>query len=133
MPRGTETILLAEDEELVRVLAKGVLERLGYRVIEAAHGGAALLLCERHPGEVHLLISDLVMPEMSGRDLAERLGRIRPEMRVLYMSGYTDNAIHNDLWDQGANFMQKPFLPSELASKVREILDESTATLEIVQ
>ncbi|HYJ46250.1 MAG TPA: PAS domain S-box protein, partial [Pyrinomonadaceae bacterium] len=121
---GTETILLAEDEELVRHLAREVLEMHGYNVLEAANGGAAFLICERHQGPIHMLLTDVVMPEMGGGELAKRLASIRPEMRVLYMSGYTDNAIvHHGVLDEGANFIQKPFSADALAQKVREILD----------
>src|SRR5205823_6490244 len=91
--QGVETILLAEDEEMVRKLARQVLEMYGYQVLEAANGGAALLLCERHKRPINLLITDVIMPEMSGRELADRLAQLRPEMKVLYMSGYTDDAI----------------------------------------
>jgi two-component system, cell cycle sensor histidine kinase and response regulator CckA len=123
--KGTETVLLAEDEEVVRTLAREVLETYGYRVVEAANGGAALLICERHREPIHLLITDVVMPEMSGRELADRLAPLRSEMKVLYMSGYTDNAIvHQGVLDEGANFIQKPFAPGQLARKVREVLDE---------
>ena len=125
MPHGTETILLAEDDELVRGLAKSVLDKLGYHVIEAVHGGAAMLISEQHEGPVQLLLTDVVMPEMSGLDLAGRLALMRPEMRVLYMSGYTDTAIYNGILDHGANFVQKPFSPSILAVRVREVLDEA--------
>jgi CheY-like chemotaxis protein len=121
---GRETILLAEDEDLVRKLAREVLETLGYQVLEAMNGGAALLLCERHQEKIHLLISDVVMPEMSGRELAERLAQLRPDMKVLFMSGYTDNAIvHQGILDEGADFIQKPFSPDALARKVRDVLD----------
>ncbi len=123
--RGTETVLLAEDEEVVLRLAREVLETYGYRVLEAANGGAALLICERHEEPIHLLITDVVMPEMSGRELADRLASLRPDMKVLYMSGYTDNAIvHQGVLDEEANFIQKPFAPRLLARKVREVLDE---------
>jgi DNA-binding NtrC family response regulator len=123
--RGTETILLAEDEEMVRKLARQVLEMYGYRVLEAANGGAALLICERHDEPIHLLITDVVMPEVSGRELSDRLSQLRPDMRVLYMSGYTDDAIvHQGVLDEGANFIQKPFAPDTLARKVREVLDQ---------
>lgn len=122
--QGAETVLLAEDEEMVRKLAQQVLEMCGYQVLEAANGGAALLICERHKEPIHLLITDVIMPEMSGRELADRLAQLRPEMKVLYMSGYTDNAIlHQGVLDEGANFIQKPFPTDALARKVREVLD----------
>jgi two-component system, cell cycle sensor histidine kinase and response regulator CckA len=121
---GTETILLAEDEETVLKLACQVLRMYGYKVLDAANGGAAFLICERVTEPIHLLISDVVMPEMSGRELSERLSRLRPKMKVLYMSGYTDDAIvHQGVLDEGASFIQKPFAPDALARKVREILD----------
>jgi two-component system cell cycle sensor histidine kinase/response regulator CckA len=122
--QGTETVLLAEDEEIVRELAREVLEAYGYQVLVATNGGSALLICERHKEPIHLLVTDVVMPEMSGRELADRLSQLRPEMKVLYMSGYTDNAIvHQGVLDEGANFIQKPFAPNALARKVREVLD----------
>jgi PAS domain S-box-containing protein len=121
---GAETILVAEDEEMVRKLAVQVLVMHGYQVLEAANGGAALLICERHKEPIHLLITDVIMPEMSGRELADRLAQLRPEMKVLYMSGYTDNAIvHQGVLDEGANFIQKPFPTNALSRKVREVLD----------
>jgi CheY-like chemotaxis protein len=122
--QGSETILLAEDEEAVRSLARHVLEMYGYQVLEAANGGAALLICERHKEPIQLLITDVIMPEMSGRELADRLAPLRPEMKVLFMSGYTDNAIvHQGVLEEGANFIQKPFPTDALAHKVREVLD----------
>ena len=124
--QGTGVILLAEDEEMVRKLAREVLEMCGYKVLEAANGGAALLICERHQESIDLLITDVIMPEMGGRELATRLSQLRPEMKVLYMSGYTDNAIvHQGVLDEGANFIQKPFSPQTLASKIREVLGET--------
>jgi CheY-like chemotaxis protein len=121
---GTETVLLAEDESGVRRLAAASLKRLGYTVIEASNGGEALLACEEHDGPIHLLITDVVMPQMSGRLLANRLAAIRPDMRVLFMSGYTDDAIvRHGVLDEGVPFIGKPFLPHDLARKVREALD----------
>jgi CheY-like chemotaxis protein len=122
--RGTETILLAEDDEIVRALAREVLEENGYRVLEAANGGSALLICERYEGPIDLLITDVVMPELSGRELADRLARLRPDMKVLFMSGYTDDTIvHHKILDPNIFFLQKPFTPFVLTRKVREVLD----------
>ena len=121
---GTETILLAEDEELLRPLARALLAKLGYRVLEASNAAAALELARTHPGEIHLLISDVVMPGQSGLQLARQLAPGRPNMKVLFMSGYTDEAIvRHGLLDPGTNFLQKPFTPAMLAKKVREVLD----------
>jgi CheY-like chemotaxis protein len=122
--RGTETILLAEDEEMVRDLARQVLEMSGYKVLEAANGRSALSMFERHQESIHLLLTDVIMPEMSGRELADRVVQIRPEMKVLYMSGYTDNAIlHHGILTEGTNFIHKPFAPDSLTRMVREVLD----------
>jgi PAS domain S-box-containing protein len=122
--RGTESILLVEDEEEVRALAREILEGYGYTVFEARDVADAILIAERHTGPIHLLLSDVVMPQMSGRTLAERLAPLRPEMKALFMSGYTDNAIvHHGKLDSDASFVQKPFTPDALARKVREVLD----------
>jgi CheY-like chemotaxis protein len=122
--RGSETILLVEDEEPVRVVAQGILRRHGYDVLEARNAGEALLLCETHPGRIHLLLSDVVMPQMSGPELAKRLAQVRPEMKVLCMSGYTGESIvrHGVLGSEIA-FLQKPITPQTLTHKVREVLD----------
>jgi len=123
IPGGTETILLVEDEDIVRRLAKQVLESRGYRVIEAASGKDAIRLAEDKPDAIDLLLTDVVMPEMSGRELAGRLASLRPEIRVLYMSGYTDDTIiHHRVLEAGINFIQKPFTPDALALKAREAL-----------
>ena len=127
---GTETVLLTEDEQVVRKLACQVLRIYGYQVLEAANGNAALLICESHPAPIHLLITDVIMPGMSGRELASRLTELRPDMKVLYMSGYTDSAIvHQGVLDEGANFIQKPFSTDVLAIKVRELLDARSIEL----
>jgi two-component system, cell cycle sensor histidine kinase and response regulator CckA len=124
MPRGTETILLVEDEETVRNLAQLVLERCGYTVLSAANGREALRVAQGHARAIALLVTDVVMPLMAGRALAERMATIRPDMRVLYMSGYTDDAVlRHGVIQEGAAFLQKPFLPSALATRVREVLD----------
>jgi PAS domain S-box-containing protein len=125
MPRGDETVLLVEDEPSVRDLAVHVLRRQGYNVLEAPDGNRAFLLAQNHSGEkIHLLVTDVVMPQMGGRELANRLKSIRSDIKVLFISGYTDNAIvHHGVLDPGIEFLQKPFSPSALVQKVREVLD----------
>jgi len=124
VPRGSETILVVEDEEVVRKLAVRLLKKQGYKVLEAPDGGQAFILCEKYQDPIHLILTDVVMPGMSGRELVERLQRIHPEVRVLYMSGYTDNVIlHHGILEEGVAFIQKPFTLETLARKVREVLD----------
>jgi CheY-like chemotaxis protein len=120
---GSETILLVEDEQAVRELARSILELHGYRVLEAPHGGEALLLCERHPGHVDLMLTDVRMPHLSGRELYERLARVRPDLKVLYMSGHTDQILDPGGLEPGTAFLPKPFKPTALLAKVREALD----------
>jgi signal transduction histidine kinase/CheY-like chemotaxis protein len=126
---GTETVLLVEDEEQVRKIVLSILRRQGYRVIAAQHAGEALLLCEQHRGPIDLLLTDVVMPQMSGPQLAKRLASTRPEMKVLCMSGYTDDSIvRHGVLETGVAFIQKPVTPTSLAKKVREVLDAPAAT-----
>jgi signal transduction histidine kinase len=127
IPGGNETILLVEDAEWVRTLARQVLETAGYRVLEAANADAAIRVCDRINGDpIDLLLTDVVMPGMSGKDMSRILLVKHPGMPVLYMSGYTDEAIvQHGVLEPGINFLQKPFTPAALASKVREVLDAS--------
>jgi signal transduction histidine kinase/ActR/RegA family two-component response regulator len=124
LPRGTETVLLAEDEDAVRSLLALVLRQGGYTVLEASDGQKALHIAAGHQGPIHLLVTDVVLPEVGGRELAERLQAGRPQMKVLYLSGYTRDAVvrHGILEDQ-VHFLSKPFSPAVLAQKVREVLD----------
>ena len=127
LPRGTETVLLVEDAAAVRAVTRQVLERQGYTVLEAANGGAALQTAASHPGPIHLLLTDVVMPGLSGRQLADQLARLRPDARVLYASGYTDDAVvRHGVLEAGISYLQKPFTAESLARKVREVLDRPT-------
>jgi PAS domain S-box-containing protein len=123
---GSETVLLVEDEDAVRNLARRTLEGHGYTVLPVQSGEEALALIERYRGPIQLVLTDVVMPAMSGLDLAERLRGLRPAIRVLFMSGYTENAfINRGLLQPGTAFIQKPFAGKQLARKVREVLDEA--------
>jgi two-component system cell cycle sensor histidine kinase/response regulator CckA len=127
-PAGSETILLAEDEHVVRKLVQEILQQAGYTVLTASDGREALRLSKDHHGAIDLLVTDVVMPGMSGRDVAERLWLARPDTKVLYMSGYTDVAVFDpSVLDPGSAFLQKPFSSADLAQKVREILDAPLA------
>ena len=124
VPQRVETILLVEDALRVRAVVREILEMNGYNVLEARHGAEALEISERHQDVIHLMLTDVVMPEMSGRELAQRLAPVRPDMKVLYMSGYTDDAIvRHGVLGAGMAFLSKPFTPDALALKVREVLD----------
>ncbi|TMQ73794.1 MAG: PAS domain S-box protein [Candidatus Eisenbacteria bacterium] len=125
---GTETVLLAEDEPAVRAMAREALETYGHTVLEARHGVEALAVAAAHPGPIHLLLTDIVMPHMGGGELAQRLTAERPDTRVLFMSGYTDDdVVRQGVFESGTAFLQKPFMLSALARKVREVLDAGPA------
>jgi len=130
---GTETILLVEDEANLRYLARQYLEKQGYKVIEAADGAVAMQIAVAHEGVIHLLLTDVIMPGMNGRELAQRISEIRPNAKVLYMSGYTENVIGQDgTLDAGVRLLQKPFNLRDLKSKVREVLDATPTPPEVV-
>jgi len=129
VPVGNETILLVEDEEMVRMVARRMLEKAGYTVIEASGGREALDLLERHPGAIDLLITDVVMPQMNGRQLAGQAGLLRSDMKVLFISGYTDHAIvRSGMLEEGLAFLHKPFSYQAFARKVRETLEGPAGT-----
>ncbi len=123
LPYGSETVLVVEDEEELRKLAVQILQKQGYKVLEAPQGDEALLISQKYEGPIHLLITDVVMPGMSGRDLSERLTPLRPEIKTLYMSGHTNSAIiHHGVLEPGVNLLQKPFTPEALVRKVHGVL-----------
>jgi CheY-like chemotaxis protein len=129
LPRGNETILLVEDQDQVRSVARSILTRQGYHVLEASQASEALLVCEQYEEPIQLLLSDVVMPKMSGPELARRVVSLRPNIRVLCMSGYTDDSIvRHGVLDAELAFLQKPITPASLARKVREVLDSPART-----
>jgi two-component system, cell cycle sensor histidine kinase and response regulator CckA len=124
LPTGTETVLLVEDEQIVRTLAHKILSRLGYAVLSAGNGNEAIMMAEKRTEPIDLLLTDVVMPGMSGRDLAEHLSRLHPEMKVLYASGYTADVIgRHGVLEEGTQFIGKPYSPQDLATKLRDVLD----------
>ena len=124
--RGRETILLVEDEPMILDIAVKILERQGYTVMAASTPGEAIRLAREHAGEIHLLMTDVVMPEMNGKDLAKNLLSLYPNLKRLFMSGYTADVIaHHGVLDEGVQFIQKPFSVQKLAGQVREVLDET--------
>jgi two-component system cell cycle sensor histidine kinase/response regulator CckA len=128
IPSGSETILLVEDEDMVRGLTRQILESAGYKVVEASRGEEAIKRFAAKNGSIDLLLTDVVMPEMSGKEVADRVCELRPSTKVLFMSGYTDEAIvHHGVLDSNVEFIQKPFTPAALAKKVREVLDSALA------
>jgi CheY-like chemotaxis protein len=123
--RGNETVLLVEDEPTILRMTTMMLDRLGYRVLAADNPEQAIALAEAYADKIHLMITDVVLPEMNGRELAARMREIHPEIKVLFMSGYTADVIaHRGVLDKGVNFIQKPFSKKDLADKVRGALDE---------
>lgn len=122
-PGGTETILVVEDEQVVRELLRRILEKRGYRVVEGRNGVEALAVWEEHAGEIKMLISDLVMPEMGGRDLADRLRAANPELPILFVSGYPYDPSGRSLPGDAPAFLRKPFSPRVLLGEVRRLLD----------
>ena len=128
VPRGRETVLLVEDEDVVRDLSKEILETFGYSVLVAANGREGLRISEEFGGPIDLVITDVIMPQMGGREMADGLRITRPATRVLFMSGFTDDVImHHRVLDERVSFLQKPFSPEALAIKAREILDQATS------
>ena len=123
LPRGTETVLLVEDETGVRELVRDLLGRCGYTVFEATDAAEAIAVFARHRENIDLLVTDVVMPQMNGRHLAERFLAERPGLKVLYMSGYTDEPVMAGEGASGSAFLQKPFTPDVLARTVRDVLD----------
>ncbi len=122
--RGKETVLLVEDEESILALGKTILERHGYEVLASKNPNEALGMVKSYPGPIHLLITDVVMPEMNGKDLRCRLVEVMPGLKIIFMSGYTANVIaHHGILDEGINFLQKPFSVQTLLEKVRDVLD----------
>jgi CheY-like chemotaxis protein len=120
---GTETVLLVEDEPLVRDMVGKALTKLGYTVLIADGGSRALRMAAEHEGVIHLLVTDVVMPLMGGKEVAERVAAQRPELKVLFMSGYTEDAVIRQGLPEGISFLSKPFTARALAAKVRELLD----------
>jgi CheY-like chemotaxis protein len=126
-PRGVETILLVEDEKGVRAMIRHILKQEGYTVLEAGNSQEAFLHADQHKGAIQLMVTDVVMPGMGGRQVAERIKSSRPDMKVLFVSGYTGDAIaHHGVLDKGVNFLEKPFTAEGLTSKVRGVLDTNS-------
>ena len=122
--QGSETILLVEDEETIRSLMRSILQEQGYTVLEAGHGPQALQISQTHSGPIHLMLTDVIMPQTSVREFAQKMWKLRPHLKILFASGYSDDAIvHHGVLEEGTNFIQKPFTIVGLSRKVREVLD----------
>jgi len=122
--RGSETVLIIEDQPEVRALAVNGLSQFGYLVRGVGSGAEALAFCREFQGDIHLVVTDVVMPDMNGREVARRVAELRPKARILFMSGHTTNVIaHRGVLDRDIEYLQKPFTPEILARKVRELLD----------
>jgi CheY-like chemotaxis protein len=127
-PRGSETILLVEDEDAVRHLLRDVLRRYGYTVLDACDGPAAIEICRAHDGPIHLVVTDMVMPRMSGWEVADAVSSLRPKAKFIYMSGYIEQVVvEQRVLEAGVAFLGKPFTPETLGRKVREVLDGERA------
>ncbi|HEV8540137.1 MAG TPA: response regulator [Nitrospiraceae bacterium] len=125
--RGHETILLVEDDHAVRILIAQTLSQIGYRVLKAADGVEAMALSESYHGPIHLLVADVIMPQMSGPELVDRLTTARPNLKILYISGHPEEAIiRHGVLEAGVQFLPKPFTPENLVRKVREVLDTAS-------
>jgi two-component system cell cycle sensor histidine kinase/response regulator CckA len=126
IPIGDETILLVEDDDSVREMIKTFLEPAGYNILQAQNGFDALETSKTYEGEIHLLLTDVIMPKMNGQEVADELKKTRPEMQIIFMSGYTDDVIaHHGVLEAGVNFIQKPVTLSRLAKKLRKVLRNS--------
>ncbi len=126
--RASETVLVVEDENALRSLVQGFLSSNGHTVLEASRGDEALSICDQHKGPIHLVVTDVIMPQMSGRELATRLASMHPDIKVLFMSGYTNEGIfRHGVLEKDTAFLQKPFTPKSLVRKVREVLDSSSS------
>ena len=125
-PKGNETLLVVEDDDTVRKTLSLYLKKYGYKVLKAKNGIEAMAVCKRYKGVIHLLLTDVIMPGMNGRELAEKIQKLQTNIKILFMSGYTDNVIvKNGILEPNMNFLQKPFIAEKLAKKIREVLDES--------
>ncbi|MEY4510070.1 MAG: hypothetical protein RLZZ450_2192 [Pseudomonadota bacterium] len=124
-PRGTETVLLVEDDEQVRAVNCTILRRSGYRLLEAASGDEALVVCEKFAAPIDLLLTDVIMPRMSGRELADRMRSMQPGLKVLFLSGYTRDIIaQHGVLERGVAFLEKPVAPAALLRKVQAVLSQ---------